>query len=225
MVPGVSNHRRLDCLLNRLFRHGSNKTSTLPVIGLFEGNSLVVGEFPAQRASNAENIFFWWRHHVSRAPYHRMDFKTSCWCPSLSIINGPGFVSNLVPATAALKADTLAFRAMQKLIARTKSIRAWNFSGYCQLQYVAMNMHTVFALLYIVVVIYGLIFPYPSGLLHWHCGNLTIAPVPAKQPWWIWINTSCKFIMNDCITTTKQSTTKPCAYFLGYTVSSWFSES
>ena len=29
---------------------------------------------------------------------------------------------------------------------------------------------------------------------------------------------SYEFIMNDCITTTKQSTTKPCAYFLGYTV-------
>ena len=79
-------------------------------------------------------------------------------------------------------------------------------------------MHTVFALLCFVVVVHWLIFPYPSGLLHWHCGNLTIAPVPAKQPWWIWINTSCEFIMNDCITTTKQSTTKPCAYFLGYTV-------
>ena len=76
----------------------------------------------------------------------------------------------------------------------------------------------VFALLCFVVVIHWLIFPYPSGLLHWHYGNLTIAPVPAKQPWWIWINTSCEFIMNDCITTTKQSTTKPCAYFLGYTV-------
>ena len=63
---------------------------------------------------------------------------------------------------------------------------------------------TVFALLCFVVVIHWLIFPYPSGLLHWHCGNLTIAPVPAKQPWWIWINTSCEFIMNDCITTTKQ---------------------
>ena len=75
-----------------------------------------------------------------------------------------------------------------------------------------------FALLCFVVVIHWLIFQYPSGLLHWHCGNLTIAPVPAKQPWWIWINTSCEFIMNDCITTTKQSTTKPCAYFLGYTV-------
>ena len=80
------------------------------------------------------------------------------------------------------------------------------------------NVRTVFALLCFVVVIHWLLFPYPSGLLHWHCGNLTIAPVPAKQPWWIWINTSCEFIMNDCITTTKQSTTKPCAYFLGYTV-------
>ena len=85
-------------------------------------------------------------------------------------------------------------------------------------QYIPRNMHTVFALLCFVEVIHWLIFPYPSGLLHWHCGNLTIAPVPAKQPWWIWINTSCEFIMNDCITTTKQSTTKPCAYFLGYTV-------
>ena len=90
---------------------------------------------------------------------------------------------------------------------------------YWQIQYIPRNMHTVFALLCFVVVIHWLIFPYPSGLLHWHCGNLTIAPVPAKQPWWIWINTSCEFIMNDCITTTKQSTTKPCAYlFLGYTV-------
>ena len=86
------------------------------------------------------------------------------------------------------------------------------------IQYIPRNMHTVFALLCFVVVIHWLIFPYPSGLLQWHCGNLMIAPVPAKQPWWIWINTSCEFIMNDCITTTKQSTTKPCAYFLGYTV-------
>ena len=90
-------------------------------------------------------------------------------------------------------------------------------------QYIPKNMHTGFALLGFVVVIHWLVFPYPSGLLHWHCGNLTIAPVPAKQPWWIWINTSCEFIMNDCITTTKQSTTKPCAYFLGYTVTLTFS--
>ena len=87
-----------------------------------------------------------------------------------------------------------------------------------EVQYIPRNMHMVFALLCFVVVIHWLIIPYPSGLLHWHCGNLTIAQVPAKQPWWIWINTSCESIMNDCITTTRQSTTKPCAYFLGYTV-------
>ena len=96
-------------------------------------------------------------------------------------------------------------------------IYTWS-DGSENIQYIPRNMHTVFALLCFVVVIHWLIFSYPSGLLHWHCGNLTIAPVPAKQPWWIWINTSCEFIMNDCITTTKQSTTKPCAYFLGYTV-------
>ena len=93
-----------------------------------------------------------------------------------------------------------------------------SFTDSIHLQYIQRNMHTAFALLCFVVFIHWLIFPYPSGLLHWHCGNLTIAPVPAKQPWWIWINTSCEFIMNGCITTTKQSTTKPCAYFLGCTV-------
>ena len=41
----------------------SNKTSKLRVTGLCEGNSPVIGEFPAQRASNAENVSIWWRHH------------------------------------------------------------------------------------------------------------------------------------------------------------------
>ena len=85
------------------------------------------------------------------------------------------------------------------------------------LQYIPRNMHSVFALLCFVVVIHWLIFPYPSGLLHWHCGNLTIAPVPAKQPWWIWINflwIHYERLHNH----NKASTTKPCAYFLGYTV-------
>ena len=32
--------------------------------GLCAGNSPVTGEFPAQMASKAENVFNWWRHHV-----------------------------------------------------------------------------------------------------------------------------------------------------------------
>ena len=39
------------------------KTSKLRVTGLCEGNSPVTGEFPAQRASDTENVFFWWSHH------------------------------------------------------------------------------------------------------------------------------------------------------------------
>ena len=53
---GVSNHRRLDSLVNRLFMRRSMKTSKLCVTGLCECNSSVTGEFPAQKASNAENV-------------------------------------------------------------------------------------------------------------------------------------------------------------------------
>ena len=51
---------------------------------------------------------------------------------------------------------------------------------HAYIQYIPRNMHTVFALLCFVVVIHWLIFPYPSGLLHWHCGNLAIAPSASK---------------------------------------------
>ena len=60
---GVSNHRRLDCLLNCLFRRRSKKTSKLRVTGLCEGNSsltcefpAVTGEFPAQKPTT-RNMF------------------------------------------------------------------------------------------------------------------------------------------------------------------------
>ena len=54
----VSN-RQAHCLFNRLFRRRSKKTSKLRVTGLCEENSPGTGEFPAQRASNAENASIW----------------------------------------------------------------------------------------------------------------------------------------------------------------------
>ena len=60
----VSNHQPHDCLLNRLFRRSSEKTSKLRVTGLCAGNSPGTGEFSAQMASNAENVSIWWRHHA-----------------------------------------------------------------------------------------------------------------------------------------------------------------
>ena len=60
---GVLNRQPHDCLLNRLFGHRSKKTSKLRVTALCAGNSPETGEFPAQIASNAENVSVWWRHH------------------------------------------------------------------------------------------------------------------------------------------------------------------
>ena len=65
VIMSVSNYRHLECLLNRLFRRRSKKASKLCVTGLCEGNSPATGKFPTQRASNAENISIWWRHHES----------------------------------------------------------------------------------------------------------------------------------------------------------------
>ena len=60
---GVSNHQPHQCLLKRLVRSRSKKTPKLRVTGLCAGNSPMTGEFPAQRASNAENVSIWRRRH------------------------------------------------------------------------------------------------------------------------------------------------------------------
>ena len=62
-LAGVSNHQPHDCLFDRLFTRRSKKTSKLRVTGLCVGNSPVTAEFPAQRASKAENVSICWRHH------------------------------------------------------------------------------------------------------------------------------------------------------------------
>ena len=56
---GVSNQLPYIYLLNGLFRPALKKTPKLCVNGLCE----VTGEFPAQRASNAEYVSIQWRHH------------------------------------------------------------------------------------------------------------------------------------------------------------------
>ena len=68
------------------------------------------------------------------------------------------------------------------------------FSCVIQAQYVLRHMGMVYALLW-----FGdsPFYPYPSGLLHWHWGNLMIAPVPVKQPWKIWVNRSHESIRSS----------------------------
>ena len=75
----VSNHQPHDCLLNRLFRRRSKKTSKLRVTRLFVGNSQGTSEFPAQMASNAEYVSIWWRHHVKEICYD-VEIYLMTWC-------------------------------------------------------------------------------------------------------------------------------------------------
>ena len=85
----VSNHQPHHCLLNRFFGRRSKKTSQLCVTGLCAGNSPGTGEFPAQKAGNAENVSIWWRHHVfsQRAMY--TDSVSMLWrhhAPNVALI-------------------------------------------------------------------------------------------------------------------------------------------
>ena len=59
------NNGRDDVSNHKLFNHAQIKENIkAPCHCLCMGNSPVTGEFPAQMASNAENVSIWWRHHV-----------------------------------------------------------------------------------------------------------------------------------------------------------------
>ena len=77
----VSSHQPCDCLLNDLFNRKSKKTSKLGVTGLCVGNSPETGEFPAQMASNAENVSILWRHHakITNVSYASCDLSAHCF--------------------------------------------------------------------------------------------------------------------------------------------------
>ena len=59
-------------------RHWSKKTSKLSLTGLCDRNSPVTGEFPAQRASNTENVSISWRHHVFSTIRNLADNYNNC---------------------------------------------------------------------------------------------------------------------------------------------------
>ena len=59
----------------------TKKTSKRRVTGLCAGNSPGTGEFPAQMASNAENVSIWWRLHVtSQTTPHTSPWQAPVWC-------------------------------------------------------------------------------------------------------------------------------------------------
>ena len=78
----------------------SKKTSKLSVIGLCKGNSPVTDDFPAQRASNAENVSIWWRHSVVlsvwgywKNPILRKRWRTTACCGKSKFVISSGWLT------------------------------------------------------------------------------------------------------------------------------------
>ena len=64
MGTAASQITSLTIVYSTVYSGEDKKTSKLRVTGLCEGNAPVTGEFPAQRASNAENVSIWWRNRA-----------------------------------------------------------------------------------------------------------------------------------------------------------------
>ena len=56
-------------------------------LAFVRGNSPGTGEFPAQMASNAENVSNWWRHHDSRIKFS-MYYKLHVLVLAFIIVTG-----------------------------------------------------------------------------------------------------------------------------------------
>ena len=67
----------LAMVYSAVYSGADKKISKLRVTGLCVGNSPGTGEFPAQMASNAENVSLWWRHYV----LVKFRYIIGYWCP------------------------------------------------------------------------------------------------------------------------------------------------
>ena len=123
----VSNQRPHDCLFNCLFRRRSKKTSKLRVTGLCAGNSPVTGEFPTQRASNAESVSIWSRHHVHGQHQIEKYILLTLW-ETWTITYAYGWTSNLMGNINAVR---VVIAAKQQYTFRKATFFAWNITRHC----------------------------------------------------------------------------------------------
>ena len=121
---GVSNHQPHDFLPNRLFRRRSKNTSNLRVTGLCVGNSPVTGEFPAQKASNAESVSIWWRRH-GQSQESALLALTS-WIDRRTVISPYKWVSNCHIMSPSGTTNTICLIAPNEDIeANFRSVSSW----------------------------------------------------------------------------------------------------
>ena len=76
---GVSNHQPHDCIYSTVYSGADQrKHQSSASLAFVWVNSPMTGEFPAQRASNAENVSIWWRHHGNSSTSTRGPRDNEC---------------------------------------------------------------------------------------------------------------------------------------------------
>ena len=107
----VSNHQPYDGLLNHLFRRRSKENIKAPRHWPLCGEFTGTGEFPAQRASYAENASISWRHHDN----NWLHIIVMLGCAIRRLIDGlDDSISNAL-AMDTLQACRLSHRNMKKM--------------------------------------------------------------------------------------------------------------
>ena len=86
---GVSNHQPHDCLLNRLLSADLRKHESSPPLAFVQVIHRGPVNYPHKRASNAENVSIWWRHHITGLVPNRprlmmAQFDDACMCHETS---------------------------------------------------------------------------------------------------------------------------------------------
>ena len=190
----VSNHQPHGCLLNRLFRRRSKKTSKLRVTGLCAGNSPETGEFPAQMASNAENVSIWWRHHVYVGMWASVCVLKCHVCILVAL-----YVIYII----FIGENRMIYEATRSILLVARQIICiWSMKFLTYMYMLQFEVHNVIwkknrstsqdlctcfcILLWFVIGEF-----YRFILFHCHHGNDTyiIAPLPVNQPRWICVDT------------------------------------
>ena len=162
---GVSNHQPQCCLLNRLFKRRSNKTSKLCVTGLCVGNSPVTGEFPAKMDRNAENVSICWLHRVSTefkpVAWHLKYDKLDCLSDSLFGLTQKASKHCIIGFCEGNPPVIRVFPSQRA----SNVVYTWH-EVCCNLH--LKNTDRSSRLMYLVVIYYWILFTkFPPGLLHW----------------------------------------------------------
>ena len=110
----------------------------------------------------------------------------------------PRFLPRISPPVSTQRGDRAASRWHANMEGKSRHgirslllVETGRISRAAQVQCGPWKMHRVCYCITVFSWILWFVDPNPSGLHHWHWGNLVIAPVPVKPSWRIWVKFVC----------------------------------